>query len=95
MSVDQNRQSGEHYSETVADMAQRRRRVDEILGDPTIFPVIFLGWQRRWLEQSGILLPISSIVGLGDRLDALAATVTALETRNSTLEARLAVLEGK
>jgi len=49
--------------EGVVDVSAKRRRVTEILDDPTLFPVVFTSWLKRYLESSGATWPASSIIG--------------------------------
>jgi microcystin-dependent protein len=51
------------YDEGIVDVERRTKEVGQILGDPTLFPVEFLSWIKRFIEQSGIQLPVSSIIG--------------------------------
>ena len=45
--------------EPIVDVEKRTKEVGQILGDPTLFPVEFLNWLKRYLEQSGMQLPAS------------------------------------
>lgn len=47
----------------LVDLAAKRKRVEETLDDPTIFPVVFTSWMKRYLESSGATWPASSIIG--------------------------------
>lgn len=47
----------------IVDVEKRTKEIDDILGDPTLFPVDFLNWLKRYIEQSGITLPASAIIG--------------------------------
>ena len=49
--------------EGIIDVERRKDSVEYTLGDPTIFPPEFLAWLKRYIEQSGIQLPASSIFG--------------------------------
>lgn len=52
------------YSEDgIVDVEKRTKEIGKILNDPTLFPVEFLNWLKRYIEQSGITLPASSIIG--------------------------------
>ena len=53
----------QYSDEPIVDVEKRTREVGQILGDPTLFPVEFLNWLKRYIEQSGITLPASSIIG--------------------------------
>jgi hypothetical protein len=50
--------------EGIVDVERRREQAEYALGDPTIFPLEYTGWIKRYIEQSGIQLPASSIYGL-------------------------------
>jgi hypothetical protein len=76
-------------SEAVVDVSRRRQRVDEILGDQSIFPTSFGPWIRRYLEGSGITWPASSIIGLKPKL----AAITSLRREHDSLRARVEALE--
>lgn len=49
--------------EGIIDVEKRTKAVETILGDPTLFPIEFLSWLKRYIEQSGIMLPASAIFG--------------------------------
>jgi len=49
--------------EGIVDVEKRKKSVEYTLGDPTIFPPEYLSWLKRFIEQSGIQLPASSIFG--------------------------------
>lgn len=49
--------------EPIIDVERRTKEIGKILGDPTLFPVDFLNWLKRYIEQSGITLPASAIIG--------------------------------
>jgi len=49
--------------EGIVDVEKRKEQVEYVLGDPTIFPPELLSWLKRFIEQSGIQLPASSIFG--------------------------------
>lgn len=55
--------SGYYSDEPIVDVEKRTKEIGAILGDPTLFPVEFLNWLKRYIEQSGIQLPLSSIIG--------------------------------
>jgi microcystin-dependent protein len=48
---------------SLVDVEKRTKEIGKLLSDPTLFPVEFLSWLKRWIEQSGITLPVSSIIG--------------------------------
>ena len=48
----------------IVDVERRKRQAEYTLGDPTVFPPEFLSWLKRFIEQSGIQLPASSIYGV-------------------------------
>lgn len=47
----------------LVDLAAKRKLVEEALDDPTIFPVAFTSWLKRFMEASGATWPASSIIG--------------------------------
>jgi len=49
--------------EGIVDVERRKDTAEYTLGDPTVFPPEFLVWLKRFIEQSGIQLPASSIFG--------------------------------
>jgi len=49
--------------EGIIDVEKRKTEAEYVLGDPTVFPPEFLSWLKRFIEQSGIQLPASSIFG--------------------------------
>jgi microcystin-dependent protein len=49
--------------EGIVDVERRKGAAEYTLGDPTVFPPEFLSWLKRYIEQSGIQLPASSIFG--------------------------------
>jgi microcystin-dependent protein len=49
--------------EGIVDVERRKTDAEYTLGDPTVFPPEFLVWLKRFIEQSGIQLPASSIFG--------------------------------
>ena len=49
--------------EGIIDVERRKDTAEYTLGDPTVFPPEFLVWLKRFIEQSGIQLPASSIFG--------------------------------
>jgi microcystin-dependent protein len=53
----------QYSDEPIIDVDRQRQRVGQLLEDPTLFPVEFLSWLKRYIEQSGITLPASSIIG--------------------------------
>jgi microcystin-dependent protein len=50
--------------EGIVDVEKRAKDVEYALGDPTLFPTEFLAWIKRYIEQSGVTLPYSSIFGV-------------------------------
>lgn len=52
------------YDPEALDVGQRVKRVNDILGDQTLFPIEFRNWLKMFIEQSGITLPFSSIQGV-------------------------------
>jgi len=53
----------QYSDEPIIDVDRQRQRVGQLLEDPTLFPVEFLNWLKRYIEQSGITLPASAIIG--------------------------------
>jgi hypothetical protein len=78
----------------VVDVATRRRQVSEVLEDPTLFPVSYLGWLKRYLEQSGMTLPQSSIIGEKPVVLALKREVAHLRERIEALEQQMSSRQG-
>ena len=57
--------------EGIVDVERRRKNVEYVFGDPTLFPPEFLNWMKRFIEQSGITLPAASIFGITRATDLL------------------------
>jgi microcystin-dependent protein len=53
----------QQYDEAIIDVEKRKKSSEYNLGDPTLFPPEFLAWIKRYIEQSGIQLPASTIFG--------------------------------
>lgn len=52
---------------------KERGLMTRMLSDPQLFPLPFKTWLINWLESSDMILPISSVAGLSDRLTVLRA----------------------
>ena len=57
--------------EGIVDVERKRKNVEYVLDDPTLIPPEFLNWMKRYIEQSGITLPASSIFGITRSTDLL------------------------
>ena len=56
--------TGAGDGENLIDVEKRKKEADWVLGDPLLFPLEFINWLKRYIEQSGIQLPASQIFGL-------------------------------
>jgi hypothetical protein len=54
---------GETEEPGIIDVSRRRKQIREVLDDPTLFPVTFTSWLKRFMEASGATWPASSIIG--------------------------------
>lgn len=52
-----------YHDEGIVDVERRKQSIEYNFGDPTLFPPEYLNWLKRFIEQSGIQLPASSIFG--------------------------------
>jgi microcystin-dependent protein len=53
----------QYQDEGIIDVEKRKQSIEYNFGDPTLFPPEFLNWLKRFIEQSGIQIPASSIFG--------------------------------
>lgn len=64
---------------TTENLTEReRKQIERLLSDPTQLPMAFKTWLVSYLEASDLTLPLSSVQGLQERLDAINKRIDAL-----------------
>lgn len=73
--------------EGLRELSDRERQLmTRMLSDPQLFPLPFKTWLTSWMEASDLVLPLSSVSGLNDRLAALTATKTLAGLANASTD---------